>query len=377
MKLLFWICLAGSAYAYFGYPLALVIATLFKKGGHPERGPTNLPSVTILVPMHNEANVIKRKIENTLSIDYPSDIEAIFVSDGSTDDTVELLRACKDERRLRIIELQDRKGKAHALNVGLKAATGDIIVFSDASIMLDRQAVREIVAPFRDANIGCASGEDYIEGAAGEGLYGKYELYLRNLESRFGSIVGASGSFYAQRRELVDEFAESLAPDFLSVLGTVEKGYRAVSVPSAFGYMTALSSTNDEFRRKVRTVVRGMTALFSRKRVMNPFRFPTFAFSLFSHKLMRWCVPFFLLGLIISNAMLLEMTFYAVVLAAQVAFYVVAALAYSGLRVVADSLIGRVALYFTAVNLAILLAWILYLAGVRQEVWTPSKRLSD
>jgi cellulose synthase/poly-beta-1,6-N-acetylglucosamine synthase-like glycosyltransferase len=380
MKTLFWICAFGSAYAYFGYPLALMCVSFLFRSKKQMPGYANgakLPSVTILIPVHNEANVVQKKVENTLLLDYPARLEALVISDGSTDNTVELLKSLNAEDRLRILELRERKGKAHALNAGLKAVTGEILVFSDASIMLDRQSIREIVQPFADPRIGCASGEDYIEGGGGEGLYGKYELYLRQLESRIGSIAGASGSFYAQRRELMDDFVEGLAPDFLSVLSTVEKGYRVVSVPSAFGHMTALSSTTDEFHRKVRTIVRGMTALFSRKRLLNPFRYPAFAFTLWSHKVMRWCVPIFLIGLLICNVPLADTPFYAFTLGAQIVFYALAALAYFDVGLVASNIVGRIALYFVAVNIAILKAWVLYFSGVRQELWTPSKRASN
>lgn len=378
MSVLFWTCACGIVYSYFGYPAVLALmGRLRRRAERPAHASaTNrLPSVTLLIPVHNESAIIERKMENTLRLDYRGGLEVVVVSDGSTDGTVGEIRRFLSDSRLRLIELAPRKGKANALNEGIRAATGDIVVFSDASIMLDRDALTNIVAPFADPTIGCASGEDLIENAGGEGLYGRYELFLRNLESQLGSIVGASGSFYAQRRSLVGSFPEGVAPDFLSVLTTVEKGYRAVSVPSAVGYMTAVSSAKDEFSRKVRTIIRGMTALFSRKTLLNPARFPMFAFFLLSHKVMRWSVPVCMVGALISNAFLAPIgTFYQVTLAAQLIFYMAALLAYAGVKRIANTAWGRVTLYFTIVNLAILYSWLLYLLGRRLEVWSPTNR---
>jgi cellulose synthase/poly-beta-1,6-N-acetylglucosamine synthase-like glycosyltransferase len=372
---LFWLSLLGSVYAYFGYPLILwgVACILGSRRGSSTNAGTYAPPTTILIPVHNEGAIIGRKVENTLALDYGGKLEVIVISDGSTDDTVAQLESF-DDHRLRIVDLRDRGGKARALNEGLAVATGEIIVFSDASILLDQNAIAAIVKPFADPRIGCVSGEDYIEGGGGEGLYGRYELFLRNLESRLGSIVGASGSFYAQRRGLVNDFGEGLAPDFLSVLATIEKGYRAISTPAAFGYMTALTSTRDEFRRKVRTIVRGMAALFSRKRLLNPFKHPAFAFCLWSHKVVRWCVPFFLLGLFVGSLALVRTPFYGLAFVGQVAFYVAAGLAHLDFRFVATSAAGRIPLYFVAVNAAIVAAWWLFISGVRQELWAPTKR---
>ncbi|HHJ13735.1 MAG TPA: glycosyltransferase family 2 protein [Gammaproteobacteria bacterium] len=380
MEWIFWICLAGVVYAYFGYPLLLLLVNGLLARLRPARParfqPGEAPPVTLLIPAHNEAAVIGNKLENCLALEYPGELEVLVVSDGSSDATVDIVQQYgRRDSRLRLIVLEERKGKANALNVGLEQARGEILVFSDASILLDPGAVWEIVRPFADPRIGCVSGEDHIEGGGGEGLYGRYELFLRNQESRYGSIVGASGSFYAQRRGLVTPFLEGFAPDFLSVLNTVEQGYRAISLPEAFGFMRALSSTRDEFQRKVRTLIRGYTALFRKASLLNPLRAPLFAFFLFSHKLMRWLVPLFLLGLLMSNLFLLDRPFYLFTFVAQLLFYGAAFLAWRGVARVEANPLGRIALYFTAVNLAILVAWLRYLRGVRQEIWTPSKRV--
>lgn len=376
ITIIFWGCVFAGFYAYFGYPLVLMLLSRFIARPVKLGGAAYTPSVSILIPVHNEKSVIERKIQNLIELDYPSNaVEVLFISDGSTDGTDDAISSC-DHESIRLIAVETRKGKANALNRGLQEARNEIIVFSDASIMLEKNALREIVRPFYDQSIGCVSGEDHIQEAGGEGAYGRYELWLRNLESRIHSLVGASGSFYAQRRSLVKPFAEGLAPDFLSVLVTVENGYRAITEPRALGYMSSVKSHTDEFNRKIRTLVRGMSALFYKKRMLNIFQFGMFSFFLLSHKLVRWLVPYFLILLLLSNLALLGNQFYWVFLGIQIAFYGLAILAKDNIAGLGSTLPGKLSLYFSMVNISILIAWKRYLTGFRQEIWDPSKRTS-
>ncbi len=366
---LFWLAFASAFYAYFGYPLLLL---MLPRRRWREDDAAPLPSVTLIIPAHNEEAVIGAKLDNTLALDYPRDrLEILLVSDGSTDRTVEIAKA---RAGVTVIELHERRGKAHALNHALAKAGGDIVVFSDASIQLEPQALVNIVRPFADPSIGCVSGEDRIEGGGGEGAYGRYELYLRKLESRTASIVGASGCFYAQRRELCTPFAEGMAPDFLSVLNTVEAGFRAISEPRAVGYMRSVKSPRAEFARKVRTFLRGMSALSLKRHLLNPLRYGRFAVILASHKLVRWLVPVFLAAMLMASAVALDQPFYAFMFWLQVAFYLSALGAYFGVAGMNRITPARISLYFTSVNIAIVYAWIDFAKGVRQEVWDPSRR---
>jgi hypothetical protein len=165
-----------------------------------------------------------------------------------------------------------------------------------------------------------------------------------------------------------------MAPDFLSVLRTVEQGFRAITEPTAIGTMTSVKDNKREFERKVRTLIRGMTTLFAHPHVLNPFRFGVIAFEMLSHKLLRWTVPFALIGAVLSPLALLDSPWYRVALAAQVAFYLVAGGAFVHWAGMHRSLVGKIALYFSIVNAAILVAWAQYGRGVRQELWTPSQR---
>lgn len=371
---LFWLSAAAVIYPYALYPIVLWgLGKLARRTA--ETAAAAVPRVSMIVPVHNERAGIGRKIENTRGLRYPKErLEIFFVSDGSTDGTLEALRTA-ELPGMQVIELPARKGKAAALNAGLARARHDILVFSDASIELEPDALERIVGPFADPRVGCVSGEDRIPESGGEGLYGRYELMVRRLESRVHSIVGASGSFYAQRRALCAPFVEGMAPDFLSVLRTVDQGSLAKSEPSAVGFMSSVKVPGDEYRRKVRTLVRGMTALFAHGRLLNPLRFGPFAFSLASHKVMRWLAPLFLAALLAASAALAARSpFYLAALAAQVLFYACAAAAHFGIWGVNRTAPGKIALYFSAVNVAAASAWFSYLRGVRQELWTPSRR---
>lgn len=374
VEAVFWLSVCGVVYPYLGYPAVLWVLGGFGGRRKPGGDAPFYPAVSIIVPVHNEEAIIERKIANMEALRYPTDrLQVLFVSDGSTDRTVEVIRA-RAPSTMTVVELPVRQGKAAALNAGLDRAKHEIIVFSDATIELDPDALHNIVQEFRDPEIGCISGEDRIVESGGEAWYGRYELLLRRLESRVHSIVGASGSFYAQRRALCGPFLEGMAPDFLSVLRTVERGFRAVSEPEAVGAMTSVRDPKREFERKVRTLIRGMTTLFSHTRVLNPVRFGVFAFEVLSHKVMRWLVPFFLVTALLSPLALLDSPFYVAVFGLQAAFYLVAMAAFAESSPIRRSFFGKVSLYFSTVNVAILAAWFQYGRGVRQELWTPSRR---
>jgi glycosyltransferase involved in cell wall biosynthesis len=372
MKILFWVSGLAILYAYAGYALLLKLWPKMKYGTNDCTGLSEFePTISIVIPVYNEAEVLRDKIENTLSLDYPKEKrEIIVVSDGSTDETGEIVQGFAMEG-VKYFEQPERKGKAGALNRGLREAKNEIIVFTDASIFLEKAALRHVVRPFSNSPIGCVSGEDYIPGGGAEGVYGRYELFLRRLESHTGSIVGASGCFYAQRLSLCEPFPEGMAPDFFSVLKTVEKGYRAVTEPLARGRMKSVPDPHREFQRKVRTFVRGITTLMHCKDMLNPFRYGIFSFELISHKIMRWIVGLFLITLFVSNIFLLGSNLYLLCFIVQAALYMCS---FVGWLTKIPSSIFRIPLYFTTVNIAVLMAWIKYFSGFRIEIWEPSKR---
>jgi glycosyltransferase involved in cell wall biosynthesis len=374
VEALFWVSLFALLYPYALYPAALVAWNRLARRRLPEPDPTHRPAVTVILPVHNEAPRIEAKIANMLALDYPRDrLQVVVIGDGCTDDTLERAERA-GQGTVTAFALPARAGKAAALNAGLERATGEIVVFTDAGILLDRGALASLVGHFNDPVVGCVSGEDYVEGGGNEGLYGRMELMIRREEARRHSIAGASGCFYGMRRSLCRPFRAGMAPDFLSVLDTVRSGHRALCEPAARGAMTATKSQRAEFSRKARTFLRGLTALFGNAALLNPLRYPEFAFILWSHKLLRWLGPVSMLACLVAAFVLREQPLYAVMLYGQLAFYAMAAAALAWPDVAGRVVLARLSGFFLLVNLAAGKALMLWLAGVRQELWEPTRR---
>jgi cellulose synthase/poly-beta-1,6-N-acetylglucosamine synthase-like glycosyltransferase len=374
VEVLFWICALLVAYPYAIYPVVLV--AINRLGGRRAHAADvgYEPAITVIMPVHNEAGRIGAKVANLLALDYPREkMQILVIGDGCTDDTLDRALAA-GQGIVTVVPLAGRGGKAAGLNAGLERATGDIVVFTDAGIMLDRLSLRYLVGHFTDPQVGCVSGEDYIEGSETEGLYGKLELLLRREEARLHSIAGASGCFYGQRRELCEPFQPGMAPDFLSVLNTVRQGKRALAEPLARGSMTATSSQRAEFTRKVRTFLRGITALFGSAGLLNPFRYPAFSFILWSHKLMRWLAPLPMVGCLVAAYLLRAQLLYLSFFIIQVVLYLAAVAGMLWPQLAARLSVVRLSAFFVLVNAAALKALALWLVGSRVEVWQPTQR---
>lgn len=374
VEALFWLCALLIVYPYAIYPTILVL--LNRMGGRAaHRGDgAHVPSVSIILPVHNEAVRVVAKIRNLLDLDYPREqLEILVIGDGCTDDSLEQAQRV-GEGRVVTVPLANRAGKAAGLNAGLDRSTGEIVVFTDAGIILERDSLRRLVAHFGDPAIGCVSGEDYIEGTQTEGLYGKLELLLRREEAKLHSIAGASGCFYAQRRSLCEPFRSGMAPDFLSVLNTVRKGSRALAEPAARGSMTATSNQRAEFTRKVRTFLRGITALFGNAGLLNPLRYPAFSFILVSHKLMRWLAPLPMLACLALAFLLRHQPLYSALLFLQLLFYGLAIVGLLRPSFAERFVLARLSTFFVLVNVAAFKALMLWISGERLEVWQPTQR---
>jgi cellulose synthase/poly-beta-1,6-N-acetylglucosamine synthase-like glycosyltransferase len=310
-----WLMVLGGGallvYTFAGYPLLLAAAAAFRRPPRPERARPEsrrnpLPRISITVPVHNEAHQIQELLASLAALEYPEDRRQILiVSDASTDGTDEVVRQWAD-RGIELFRVAGRGGKGAAENAARKHLTGDIVVNTDASIRIPPRSLEPLVRPFDDPSVGVASGRDLSVSArgvdadpnTGEAGYVGYEMMVRDLETRLGGIVGASGCFYATRRELHNvEIPPELNRDFAAALVARERGYRSVSVPEAVCRVPRAASLAREYRRKVRTAARGMTTLWAWRHLMNPLRHPTFAWKLVSHKMCRWLVPVALLML--------------------------------------------------------------------------------
>lgn len=374
-----WIALSLIIYTYFGYLLFLYIALLVKKPT-VEKG-SFFPNISIIITVHNEAAKIRAKIENTLSLDYPVEIREIIVaSDGSTDGTNEIVKEYKNEGIILVACLQ-HKGKEYAQLEAITIAKGEILIFSDVGTILETDALLHMVSNFHDPTVGCVSSEDRVlvdrakaEQPAGEDLYVRYEMLLRRLESRVHSLVGLSGSFFAVRRALSHDWPIMLPSDFRVAIQAVKQGYRAIAEPASIGTYKAVSSQQQEFERKVRTVMRGIAVLMKYPEIMNPFHYGIFAIQIISHKLFRWLMPLFMACALASNLYLLaQSSFYLYLGISQLMFY---SLATSAIRVQSlnQSFLFKLPGFLILVNICIALAWFNYIVGRRIILWRPSNR---
>ena len=289
------------AYTYLGYPLALALLVRLSGRRDPPREPVEeqeWPMVSVTVPVYNEQEQIGEALEHLLGVDYPADrLQIMVVSDGSTDGTDEIVRSFAS-RGVQLNRRPERQGKTAAENAVAPLLAGDIVVNTDASIRIDRSAVKALVACFRDPGVGLASGRDISvsgnrnDGNLGESRYVGYEMWMRRLETETSGIVGASGCLYAIRSHLHRvELPENLSRDFAAALVARERGFRAVSVDQATCIVPRTASLRQEYRRKVRTMIRGIRTLHHMRHLLNPFRHGVFAWKLFSHKVCRWLSP--------------------------------------------------------------------------------------
>ena len=285
-------------YTYALYPGLLRVLSVGKVCPGLLADPQVWPTISLTLPAYNEEHQIAETLESLLSLDYPRDrLQILVVSDASTDRTDDIVRAYGD-RGVELLRLPERRGKGAAETAATPHLTGEIVVNTDASIRIVPDALKPLVRQFSNREVGLASGRDIsvapgIEnGNKGESKYVGYEMAIRDLETRVGSIVGASGCFYAIRHHLHRiPLPTSLSRDFAAALHCYERGYRAVSVPEAVCFVPRAVSLRREYRRKVRTITRGLQTLLFKRNLMNPFRYGLFAWMLFSHKVCRWLVP--------------------------------------------------------------------------------------
>ncbi len=370
----FFLSLFMVFYAYFGYPLSLLF---FKKIGKKRQGSDQeAHTVTLIITAFNEEKRIREKLENSLELDYPSGkLQIMVASDGSTDKTNEIVRSYAG-KGIELLEVRNRGGKENAQKEAVAHAKAEIIVFSDVATILEPHGLLEIVSNFSDPSVGCVSSEDRLIGQdgkpSGEGLYVHYEMWLRRLESQVNSLVGLSGSFFAARREVCQDFSGDVQSDFRTLLSSMKLGLRGVSNPKAVGFYLDIADEKREFERKVRTVLRGMTVFFKHLEFLNVCRYGLFSYQFFCHKLLRWLVPFFLVGALLSNLLVaFSSDLFMALLIGQVIFYVFAIL--SCIKPAFQGIL-KIPMFFLVVNAAIVVAWCQLLAGKRVVQWTPSKR---
>lgn len=383
MQVTIWLIAVAVAFALYTYALYPLVLWLVGRNRRPPQATrTDWPTVSISLPAYNEERSIAKTIEQLLATDYPADRRQILViSDCSSDRTDEIVKSYAS-RGVELLRQPTRQGKTAAENAGRAHLRGDIVVNTDASVVVAPDAIKALVRALEDPTVGVASGRDVSidrvgsQTNAGETGYVDYDMWIRGLESRIYGIPGASGCLYAIRRDLhMVPMPDALSRDFGSALVAREAGYRAVSVDDALCHVPRTSSLRREYRRKVRTMNRGIETLFFKRRLLNPLRYGVFSWILFTHKVCRWLVP-------------------VVFVAAAIAIVItgvgtlVGTLALAGLLAsVAAGAIGwwwpqsrpmprliSLPAFLVLGTLAVLHAWIKALRGDAMGVWEPTVR---
>ena len=365
-------------YSYFLYPLILkMIPARPEKKIKPDVD-AGLPRLTLIITAHNEEGRIQEKLENSLEIEYPADrLEIIVASDCSADTTDNIVLSYRD-KGIRLVRADERKGKEYAQLCAIREATGQILVFSDVATRIPRKALHFLGRRFSDERIGAVSSEDQFVSndgrVVGEGAYVKYEMWLRRLESRRAGLVGLSGSFFAARREVCKDWDIYSPSDFNTALNCAKQGLVAVTCPEVVGIYKDVKDPALEYRRKMRTVIRGITAIYRHAEVLNPFTMGLFAFQVWSHKIMRWGVPWFMLAFAVATLSLHgQGVVYTLALVAQIIFYALALAGWLSLKM-RDNTVVRIIFFFVQTNIALAQATLSFISGKRMTVWTPSQR---
>ena len=396
-EITFFTAIALIVYSYVGYPILLALLSfLFPR---QTRRADITPRLSLIITAHNEEQTMRAKLLNALSLDYPRErYEILVASDCSTDRTDTIVNSFAGQGVLLYRE-ERHYGKTFAQNRAVKHSTGEILVFSDATTIYEKQALRAIVRAFADPQVGCVAGQliylDPHSSTVGKGCrsYWSYEKLLKHFESRLGSLIGVSGCLYAVRRSCHAQIRDDMIDDFVVASEIRAQGLRTVYEPDAIAFEHTNEGYRDEFKMRVRVIKQTLSAL-ARYRGLLPWRENrSFVFQMISHKVMRYLVPFFLLAALVSNYALVDLTLFpqflkgdpsgfmtssfmdklfTLFLAGQGLFYLSAVVGYL-LNKLHLKRLGPLALpvYFVLVNLAVLIAMLKSMSGERYVVWEP------
>ncbi len=377
--LIFWFSAATLLYTYFGYLFLIPVLGVFF------RRPTNKvqiePRVTFLITAYNEEKSILQKLENTLSLDYPKDkLEVMVASDGSTDRTDAIVRGFAD-RGVVLKRVEGRVGKTQTQNEAVKVATGEVIIFSDATTKYEQDAIKKIVRNYNDPAVGAVSGRyEYVNptGAPvgiGTILFWKYENFIKSMQTRIRTITGCCGCIYSVRKSAYVPLPSDIISDLVEPLKVIEKGYRVVFEPEAVAYEETTEKSSEEFKMRIRVINRAMHGILYVRSLLNPFRYPFVSFQLLSHKVLRWLIPFFLIALLVANCYLLSVHwFYNLTFAGQILFYLAALIGLIADRLGYKIKAVAIPLYFCVVNYASFLAFFKTLKGHRSVTWETVRK---
>jgi len=376
---LFWSALVVILYTYLIFPVVVFLRGILLKRSYQTAEIT--PRVSMIIAAYNEVRAIGAKLDNILSLNYPRHyLEVIIASDGSNDGTDDIVRKYA-ESGIKLLSLP-RQGKASALNAAVAVATGEILVFSDANSMYAPDAVRALVRPFADFEVGGVAGnqcylakDEQKASNDGESRYWNFDRRLKQFQSQSGNTISATGAIYAIRRSLFCPVPGGVTDDFVTSTQVIAQGKRLVFAPDAIAYEPVAESSDAEFGRKVRVITRGLRAVLVMRELLNPFRYGFYSVQLFSHKVLRRLVvvPLLLL-LIVSPFLWLHGRFYRYITLLQAVFY---GCGVTGM-LLRSSRIGRIKIlsipfFFCMVNAASFMAALNVLRGHRIERWEPQR----
>lgn len=377
----FWIGIFLLIYPYTFYPLLLAAFSKLKKNNFEfENTEEYKPLVTLIISAYNEENVIKEKLENTLSINYPMDkLQVLIVSDASTDKTDDIVNQWSSEHsNFKLIRQGQRFGKTSGLNLAVPEASGDIIIFSDANAIYHKNSINELIKFFINPEVGYVMGAALYNSAKdpsskSEGLYWEFELFVKKLETKFYSVVGGDGAIYAIRKELFWELDRDDINDFVNPLQIVSKNYKGVFNPKAICFEDSAGDFRKEFRRKRRIVNRSWRAIKKYFGWFDVRKHYKFLFELFSHKIIRWYSFPILLIAFLSNLLIVLMTampFYIITLFGQIGFGILALLGiqYRTLNKKMPKII-YLPYYYSFVHIAALVGIVDEMKGIKHTTW--------
>jgi biofilm PGA synthesis N-glycosyltransferase PgaC len=383
----FWISLFIVFYTYLGYGILLywllIIRRIFK-GRRKVPQSSVYPTCTLLIAAYNEEDFILEKIRNTLALEYPKDkLELLFITDGSDDGTPEILAGFPE---ITLLHQPKRMGKVDALHRAMEHIKTEIVIFTDANTILNKNALTNIARHYQDRSIGAVAGEKRIEtdleadaGTAGEGFYWRYESTLKKWDSELYTVVGAAGELFSIRTDLYQPVSnDTILDDFMISMLIAKKGYRIIYEPDAYAIETASENITEELKRKIRIAAGGIQSVIRLGALLNVFKYGTLSFQYISHRVLRWTLtPFFLIAVFILNLFLLSPDrdgLYLALFTGQILFYL---LALSGFIFENKKLRIRVLFipfYFCVMNYAVLAGLLRYYKGEQSAAWEKAKR---
>jgi cellulose synthase/poly-beta-1,6-N-acetylglucosamine synthase-like glycosyltransferase len=383
LKILFWVAMAIIFYTYIGYGVVVWVWAKAKRllQQHPDELYSFEPEVTLVVPAYNEGTILKSKIEDCLGLHYPEDkLRIMFITDGSTDHSKEVLAAYPQVQHL---HSPVRGGKSLAENRAMEHVTTPFVIFTDCNTFLNKDAVREMVKHYQNPLVGAVSGEKKIlatdsSSGSGEGLYWKYESFLKRCDSDIHSLMGAAGELVSFRSELFQPLEkDTILDDFVQSLRIVDKGYKVVYEPNAYAMEAPSASMAEEMKRKIRICAGGWQSMARLTSLLNPFRQPIVTFLYLSHRVLRWSLTPVLLALLLPLNLALawaEGGFYTVLFALQVLFYLIAFIAWKADEKGLKLKLLVVPLYFTMMNVAVFAGFLRYIRDAQPAAWEKADR---